>query len=414
MMNHHHLRSTLLVASIWLLSALSLHGAVKSVTGSDLQFDAYADGHIDATLKTGKLGIANSSPSANLHVSGNTATTELVVGTAYSASNSSLVTNNIAFPIQSASSNNTVLSDRSYVLANTSSKSLSLQLPNPSQMNGRVYNIKKTSKYNEVFVHANGNLIDQGQGLTLSANALGHAQLISDGTQWHVMGQKNVDTDVGGNLVVWMPFDQAGVDSGAELGKYGLTYTRNNFATSGNGWVAGKSGNAIQFDGVDDTVTIPDHSGLGSGFLTISFWIKLDVAASVGGADLTLLQKKSTNGNRSYWIRLKGSGSAADKLQCVSYDTTSPTQNGEFTTNGSTIISTGTWAHVAFSFSSTDILIGVNGSSSTGTNSTGLGILDSTEPLIIGGFQGAIDDIKIFDRPLTATEITSLYQSSMN
>jgi hypothetical protein len=53
--------------------------AVKSVPGELLELDAQADGKVEMTINDGKIGVGLATPSANLHISGNTITDDLHV-----------------------------------------------------------------------------------------------------------------------------------------------------------------------------------------------------------------------------------------------------------------------------------------------------------------------------------------------
>ncbi len=176
-------------------------------------------------------------------------------------------------------------------------------------------------------------------------------------------------------------------------------------------WVAGKRSRALSFDGSAEYVNIPDNNQLQvTGSLTLAGWVyrRGDSTGSSGtiiGKDLDL--------NAGYSLEVKDSSEASpDKVRCL--------LNG---LSGNSLHSTAsipnnTWTHIACVYNGSTIQVYINGQSSGSVNSTG-SISTSTDALRIGHskgtsnasnyFNGDIDDVRIYNRSLSATEIAALY-----
>ncbi len=178
-------------------------------------------------------------------------------------------------------------------------------------------------------------------------------------------------------------------------------------ATSTSGWTnSGKFGKALNFDGSNDVVTVTNTSAidlnnsLASGF-TFSTWI---YANSDGENDVGQIFWK---GNATYCRTVSQSGSNLD-IECSLDLATS-----DATLNIASAITTGTWNHIAVSWTDDDddeITIYVNGiKRGTSTNGSGAPAAESNN-LLVGGtttanFDGRIDDFKVYSYELTADEI---------
>ncbi|HLE06741.1 MAG TPA: LamG domain-containing protein, partial [Candidatus Nanoarchaeia archaeon] len=175
-----------------------------------------------------------------------------------------------------------------------------------------------------------------------------------------------------------------------------------------NDWVTGKYGTALQFDGVNEYVLIPDSDSLSAlTNISWSFWFK------TSSADYAIFLSKSNSGNYE-WSAIKGSSNT----QIMIYSDNNPMNNLQCVANAPYY---GEWHHAVitwdgvFFYDSPKIYI--DGVLTIGSNgmSSGDTIADTDSPITIGGlisgnyFNGAIDEVKIYNRALTLTEVTSLY-----
>src|SRR3990170_7793802 len=192
--------------------------------------------------------------------------------------------------------------------------------------------------------------------------------------------------------------------------------------TNGASYTTGKVDQAFNLDGVDDYVFIGNPSNLNmSTVITIDAWVKPSAAPSAGQI-ATIVNKWgqsiATDSYQIYLINGAGSwvfgGAIGDGA----------TSNGGFT-SAPTTIPVGSWTHVAMTYDTNDTTAGplgtqkifVNGAQVNVRNRNGIHV--ATKNVLIGKedsflpryFPGAIDEVEIFDRALTLSEIQSIYNS---
>jgi len=96
--------------------------------------------------------------------------------------------------------------------------------------------------------------------------------------------------DVGGNVVLWLQFDEDGGNVAADSSRYG-----SDGEIVGPEWVEGKYGSALSFDGSNDYVKVDstDELQLSEEGLTIAVWFKTEEKA---GQDLMFVEKGAWDG----------------------------------------------------------------------------------------------------------------------
>lgn len=162
---------------------------------------------------------------------------------------------------------------------------------------------------------------------------------------------------------------------------------------------AGKFGSAYEFDGVDDCVNIPNSNSLDiSGDITISAWVK-PTFNSNGDGDV--LEKGGCGG---YLIWAATDTYFQFDKQCdggsvVGYD---PLSSNNW--NYLTAVKSGSTSTTYLN----GVLVGTDSNFANFTNSGALTIGCGGD----GSFNGSIDDVMIFNRSLSAQEISALYNSS--
>ena len=190
--------------------------------------------------------------------------------------------------------------------------------------------------------------------------------------------------------------------------------------------VAGKLNQAFSFDGTSNYVRVPDSSTFeftnGSGTdlpFSISMWIRpRNLGAGVGGPLIT----KWNTSSAVEWDFITYNNTLEMVLRSDSSNSTS-----RFASFGTGYLNR--WTHVSMSYdgseSSNGIRVYINGVRSdtdTITAGTYVGMSDTSADIAIGGrfnggnldtgfiFKGDIDDVRIFDRALTASEMYQLYR----
>jgi hypothetical protein len=215
------------------------------------------------------------------------------------------------------------------------------------------------------------------------------------------------------NLVGWWKFDEDGGTAANDSSGH-----NNNGTTYGGAeWTTGQITGALNFDGSDDYIEIPDNDNSldMDNQITIAAWIKPNdnsyyycIAAKQpsGSADEDALGNYAfvVNGNYlEFCYQTDAEGTY------VFYDSTSS-------------VEVGVWQHVAVTLKAGDsIRFYINGEpAGTWLQMDTFGIVND-EPLRIGKikaddyyFYGGIDDVRIYNRVLTDTEIGQLYQQGSN
>ena len=173
--------------------------------------------------------------------------------------------------------------------------------------------------------------------------------------------------------------------------------------TNGPTWTTGKIGGALSFDGVDDYFDL-------------------------GNSDLL---KNKSNLTTSLWLWTNETRSGNMELICLNlvYTTTIYTNNsknhfnsgngsnwyGGFETQGS--ISLSKWEHLATTLDSSGIKIFINGILDTTKSNNSIGASNYKTTFgakdsggsVVNCYKGLIDDVRIYDRTLSAAEVQALY-----
>ena len=163
----------------------------------------------------------------------------------------------------------------------------------------------------------------------------------------------------------------------------------------------------IKFDGVDDYVNAGNDASLGfDGNIhsyTISFWVKATTVA----ANSRVISKA---GAAQYPFRLTGS---ATNLQAVVYDGT------VFPSINYGNVWDGTWKHIVLTVDRTNLTGYINGIGLTPTANTvanttanSINVLIGIQYNYINPFNGSIDEVRIYNRALSAAEIKQYYDST--
>lgn len=165
----------------------------------------------------------------------------------------------------------------------------------------------------------------------------------------------------------------------------------------------GNCGNSIDFDGIDDFLSFANNYDMNSGEFSLEAWIKLD---NVSGAKTIISKRNGANLTSGY------------DLSLVNNRLIFGWNNGGQLQSNQTINNT-RWYHTAVSFNGTDTytlyIDGYNvGTTTSGTaplintNRFLVGAMDRTNATPINYLAGAIDEIRIWNTALTATQIRSM------
>lgn len=172
------------------------------------------------------------------------------------------------------------------------------------------------------------------------------------------------------------------------------------FDGSGNANEGTIRGSALRFDGSDDYTSKVSFSSLPVSAITVEAWFKLDT------------HKNWNNIVSHEWPLLGGWILFADSAGNIFfgvYDGAQKLATGP-------ILATDTWYHAVGTFNTANDQIQIYVNGATGTpNSSALASLDSIGNVDVGGespgarFDGVIDEVRIYNRALSTTEITEHY-----
>ena len=385
-----------ITALIFLLCATSFAN-VTSPTGT-IDFDVQCDGRAEMTLNSIGLGVGVS-PSTNLHIGGNAIiSNQLFVGGSSGSSNLN-INGTMGFSIQQVSAN-TTLGANTYVIVDSSSANIFLALPYAGNVAGRIYRIKKTSLLNSVWISGGGNLIDDTNSIEMSnsLSVMSSISLISSGLQWHIIhNMPDSSTAVASsNLVIWWKMD-------AVTGSTLVDSVNGIQLTPGTGMsVSGNTNIGViskaQKLGKTGYYTTPGNAYFVLNSFTFSLWIKPDV---MGVLEYTSYLSNQLYSNGTGFIF--GTTNSTIKLSAMQSSNVAKLVSFNSTTSGN-------WMHIAATMDGTTMKIykdgNQQGAGATAPSPYGTNI--ATEVKLGGNFEGAIDDVRVYNRALTQPEIKAI------
>jgi len=204
------------------------------------------------------------------------------------------------------------------------------------------------------------------------------------------------------NLVGWWKFDE-----GNGTIAYDSAGHNNGAISGGAAWTTGQINGALNFDGSDDYVSVPDidNSLDMDNQMTITAWIMLNNDSEI----YSIVDKQpSEAGSGNYHFLIMSSG------LYLLHQTGTGEEAGYVSTSS---VTAGVWQHVAVTLKEGDsVKFYINGTPA-GTSQTETFGFVNNGPVLIGTssdfaipFDGAIDEVRIYNRVLTAGEVASLYQ----
>jgi len=180
-----------------------------------------------------------------------------------------------------------------------------------------------------------------------------------------------------------------------------------NLGTLVNGptWEAGKFGNALSFDGVNDYVEVTSNSFIMPTTLTVEAWVQPDKI----GARQSIVSKWDGGGDASYSLELTSDNKFLFYLH-----------NGTKTQSitGNTVVAIGTWYHVAGTYDGSNANLYVDGNLEEGPITLVAPMTNSNVPLRIGAsaacpplypihspFEGKVDEVRIWKVALSQDQL---------
>ena len=190
----------------------------------------------------------------------------------------------------------------------------------------------------------------------------------------------------------------------------------------GPSWTTGMIDGALDFDGVDDYISVPDSPSLDMmTAITMEAWVQFD---SVDDRYDTILAKVNASDpldGSAYYLRRTRIDATADSWM-GRITSVIRTTDGRSQAQSPDIAIAGQWYQVVSTYDGTALKLYVNGTLKATTAATGE-ILQSDDPLWFGRnghptypqpLMGTLDDAAIYSRALTAAEIEARYLALKN
>jgi hypothetical protein len=206
-------------------------------------------------------------------------------------------------------------------------------------------------------------------------------------------------TTLARGLVAAYPFSEGTGITTADVSGW----RNNGTLTGGPVWTtAGLFGNALVFDGFDDRVNVADANVLD---LTTAMTLEAWVYPTVAPSGWRSVVAKEGAGGLVYFLEASAAIFANRPTAGVIVGET------ERDVSGGVRLLPNVWTHLATTYDGATLRLYVNGLEVANTPVTGL-VTTSRRPLRIGGnsvfgeyFQGRIDEVRIYNRALSVTEI---------
>lgn len=214
------------------------------------------------------------------------------------------------------------------------------------------------------------------------------------------------------NLVSWFAGEGNALDS--KSSNHGTLQNGTTFQTA-------KVGQGFKFDGVNDFVEIPDNASLKPATLTLETWVKFDSLTSTvtGGAPAGYQNIIFKKNSRAAGTGFEGGYSLVknpDNRIGIGFNSAGGATDFASST---TFVQAGVWYHIVGTHDGTNIRLYINGQLE-GTGTATFPIDYGTTPLYLGNaqvpfsgyFNGVLDETTIYDRALTAMEVSSIYNAN--
>ncbi len=238
--------------------------------------------------------------------------------------------------------------------------------------------------------------------LALARDASGNTA--SSGITVNVLNTGPPPTTMPAGLVLALGFDETSGTTALDR-----SASNQHGVVAGATRVPGKVGGALQFDGLDDVVTVADSAALDlTTGMTLSAWVN---PSAFTGWETVMLKERGA-GALAYGLYAQDGGSLGGGFDAPAG--TLHAGGSDHAVRSPSALPLHTWTHLATTYDGTVQRIYVDGLLAATRTQTG-SIAVSNGPFRIGGnnswadefFEGVIDEVRVYNRALSATEIAT-------
>jgi len=221
------------------------------------------------------------------------------------------------------------------------------------------------------------------------------------------------EPDINSGLVALWKFDE-----GTGTIAYDSAGDNDGNLINGPVWTTGQIGGGLRFDGVNDYVEVPYDDSIGPGYITLSAWVRPDIKSRV----MVLIGKSkySDSSSEQYDLVINTGGTPYSSIK---RNSSCAIGQGWYPVNSLHNITVGQWHLITSTWDGSVFKIYVDGELDNSNTSVPPGFIDYCP----GGtlrfgiwwsqgqlpFQGVMDDVRIYNRALTAEEVWQLYQGGL-
>lgn len=239
-------------------------------------------------------------------------------------------------------------------------------------------------------------------------------RMVQELVEWFGPTTPNVSVNVTGGtpppagLVGHWKFDEGSGSFAADASGFGNDGTMVN----GAGWTGGKFGTAANLDGANDYVSAASSASINNPRtgMTVAMWINLRSAVNVYGC---LAGRRWGPGWDDLWVLYYDNSDGQNR-----YSFGARTSDAVYVTGPSSLGDLNSWVHIAGTYDGSRIRVYRNGAEIASAALTGtiptessalfLGAGDNGNTGIGEYLNGAMDDVRLYDRALSASELQSL------
>jgi hypothetical protein len=238
-----------------------------------------------------------------------------------------------------------------------------------------------------------------------------HVLQYCDGTTWRIAGGNTPIT----GLVGWWNFDEGSGTSAADSSGGGNTGTLYNAPT----WTGGKLNGALTLNGSTQYVNVPDATSLElSGSWTVSAWVN-PAGFPTSGNNTKLITRDDSGANTNYGIAVDNNQNCGGLGWKVYFNNTA---GSAYYACYVTTINTGTWylvtgvwdssAQNEYLYLNGALVATQNQAGNVPTSNTGGSLELGNEYSLARYLNGTIDDARVYNRALSASEVWRLYNGA--